>query len=76
MARESEAEAVGLDDIILAALERGLTMSDIRQMQLGQIVDFCAAYNERQRRAEREIENNDKPVKMKATQAQIDAFFG
>ena len=32
-------DAVTTDDIILAGLERGLTMSDIRRMQLGQVVD-------------------------------------
>lgn len=51
-------------------------MNDIRQMQIGQIVDFCVAYNERQKKAEREAEKNTKPAKRMATQADIDAFFG
>lgn len=51
-------------------------MSDIRQMQLGQLVDFCAAYNERQKKAEQEGENGGKPKKVRATQADINAFFG
>lgn len=28
-------------------------MADIRRMQLGQVVDFCIAYNERQESAEK-----------------------
>lgn len=28
-------------------------MADIRRMQLGQVVDFCIAYNERQAEAEK-----------------------
>lgn len=48
-------------------------MSDIRKMQLGQVVDFVIAYNERQEEAEKAQE---KPKKRMATQAEIDAFFG
>lgn len=45
-------------------------MSDIRKMQLGQVVDFCIAYNERHK----EEEEDDSP--RLATQADIDAYFG
>ena len=48
-------------------------MSDIRRMQVGQVVDFCIAYNNRQKRAEKQEE---KPQRRKATQADIDAWFG
>lgn len=58
---------------MLAGMERGLSMSDIRRMQVGQVVDFCIAYNDRQKRAE---EQEEKPQKRKATQSEIDAFFG
>ena len=40
----------------MAAMERGLTMSDIKSMQLGQIVDFTRDYNERQKKAEETAE--------------------
>lgn len=73
--RRSEAETIELDEIIQAGIERGLTMSDVRRMQIGQLVDFCITYNERQKRAEQQ-ENGNKPKKVKATQAQIDAYFG
>lgn len=62
-----------LDDVILAAVERGLTMGDIRKMRLGEVVDFCYAYNERQKDEEKKSE---KPKKRKATQNDINAFFG
>ena len=55
--------------ITLSALERGLTMTDIRRMTLGQIVDFVIEYNNRN-------EKDDKPKRVKATQADIHAFFG
>ena len=70
-------EPLTLDDIILAALERGLTMSDANTMTLGQVVDFCEAYNERQERAEKLAEQKqEKPRKRKASQADINAWFG
>lgn len=52
-------------------------MSDIRRMQLGQVVDFVIEYNKRQKKAERAAERA-KNVKhyRKATQAEIDAFLG
>lgn len=61
-------------------MERGLTMSDVRRMTIGAVVDFSIAYNERQeqaRKAEERCEKQkDKPKKRKATQADINAFFG
>lgn len=59
-----------------AALERGLTLSDIKKMELGQVVDFCIDYNERQKRAEKAAKQKPIPEKRKATQADINAFFG
>ena len=52
-------------------------MSDIRKMQVGQIVDFIIAYNERQKAAE-DAENRPQRRKntRKATQDDINAFFG
>lgn len=52
-------------------------MGDIRQMQIGQIVDFCIAYNERKEKAEKKAEREQKTgAKRIATQQDIDAFFG
>lgn len=52
-------------------------MSDIRSMQLGQVVDFVIAYNERQEAAQKaHSEQADKPRKRQATQADINSFFG
>lgn len=52
-------------------------MSDMRKMQIGQIVDFCIAYNDRQKEAEKQNEHDEKkPKKRKATQDDINAFFG
>ncbi len=48
-------------------------MSDIRRMQLGQVVDFVIAYNERQKEAEK---SEKQERKRKATQNDINAFFG
>lgn len=68
-----EGEAVDLDTIILAGIERGLTMADIKLMTIGEVVDFVIAYNDRMKEAEKE-EKKDK--KRKATQKDIDAFLG
>lgn len=63
--------------MILAGLERGLTMTDIRKMQVGQLVDFCISYNERQEEAQKRAEKEEaKSRKRKATQNDINAFFG
>lgn len=52
-------------------------MSDIRRMQLGQVVDFVIAYNERQERAEKAQKRAEKyGTKRKASQNDINAFFG
>lgn len=52
-------------------------MSDIRRMQLGQVVDFVIAYNERQKAAEKAQKHAEKHgTKRKATQNDINAFFG
>ena len=48
-------------------------MTDIRRMQIGQLVDFCIDFNERQKRADRETSGN---TKRRATQADINAYFG
>lgn len=50
-------------------------MEDIRKMQLGQVVDFVIAYNERHEEAEKK-QASTQPTRRRATQAEIDAFFG
>ena len=52
-------------------------MNDIRHMQLGQVVDYCISYNKRQERAEKQAKHDKKyGHKRRATQKDIDAFFG
>jgi len=52
-------------------------MADIRKMQIGQVVDFCIAYNEREMRTEKKHEYESKHgTRRKATQNDINAFFG
>lgn len=67
---------IGLNDIILASLERGLSMEDIRSMQLGDLVDFCIDFNNRDRDSQAAAEHQ-KQVKhyRMATPAEIDAFL-
>ena len=75
---ESEGEsAVTLNDVILAGTERGLTMTDIRRMQLGQVVDYIVDFNERQKRADKQAKVEEKRgKKRKATQNDINSWFG
>ena len=53
-------------------------MTDIKKMQIGQVVDFCIAYNERQKAAERaqKLRAEKHGTKRKGTQNDINAFFG
>ena len=52
-------------------------MSDLRLMTLGQVVDFCISYNERQERTEKAQEQDkEQGGRHRATQDEIDAFFG
>lgn len=48
-------------------------MSDIRRMQIGQLVDFCISYNERHEQPQKD-NSSEKP--RKANQDEINAFFG
>lgn len=52
-------------------------MADVRRMQIGQLVDFCIDYNDRQKKANAEAEKAQKQgTKRRATQKDINAFFG
>ncbi len=52
-------------------------MSDIRRMQVGQVVDFVIAYNDRQKQAQKAQKHAEKHgTKRKGTQNDINAFFG
>lgn len=50
-------------------------MEDMRRMTVGQVVDFCISYNQRQKAFEKE-EKRPKSIKRKANQNDINAFFG
>ncbi len=58
---------------MIAGSRRGLDWSAMRKMQLGAIVDYCVEYDNQQNAAEKEEKT---PTKRKATQADINAFFG
>jgi len=46
-------------------------------MQIGQVVDFCISYNERQKEADKAQKRAEKRgSKRKGTQNDINAFFG
>ena len=52
-------------------------MTDVRRMQLGQVVDFIISYNERTKRAEKKSKHEEEHGrKRKATQKDINSFFG
>ena len=52
-------------------------MTDVRHMQLGQVVDFVIAYNDRQKASEKQAKREEKRDKRRhATQNDINAFFG
>ena len=52
-------------------------MSDMRRMQIGQLVDFCIDYNQRQKDSEARAEREEKRgSRRRANQNDINAFFG
>lgn len=52
-------------------------MTDIRRMQLGQVVDYIIDYNERQKRSEKQAKLEEKRGhKRKASQNDINSWFG
>lgn len=55
--------------IIMAGIERGLTYDAIERMSIGQVVDFCIEYNNRNKQEKK----NDR---RKATREDYRLFFG
>ncbi|MDU1176273.1 MAG: hypothetical protein E6987_01560 [Peptoniphilus harei] len=52
------------------ALTRGLTLSDFKSMTIGDVVDYCIAYNN----ANYSNEDEDKDKVRKASQKDFDSF--
>ena len=60
----------------MAGLERGLTMQDIRNMQIGHVVDFTVDYNRRQKEAEDKAERQSKAKHYRlASKNEVDAWL-
>lgn len=55
--------------IIIAGIERGLTYDAIERMTIGQVVDFCIEYNNRNKQEK-------KSDRRKATREDYRLFFG
>lgn len=71
-----EDNTIGLNTIIMAGLERGLTMQDIRNMSLGHVVDFTIDYNRRQKEAEEKAEKRSKAKQYRlATKDEVSAWM-
>lgn len=67
---------IGLNTVIMAGLERGLTMQDIRNMSLGRVVDFTIDYNRRQKEAEEKAERRSKTKHYRlASTDEVDAWL-
>lgn len=59
--------------MLIAGQRRGVSWEAMQHMTLGALVDYCTEYDNQQARAEKETK---RPTKRRATQADIDAFFG
>lgn len=67
---------IDLNMIIMAGLERGLTMQDIRGLSLGRVVDFVIDYNRRQKDAEEKAERKSKAKHYRlASKNEVDAWL-
>lgn len=76
---ESErTDPVDIDRIIIAGIDRGLTVDDMKEMELGQLVDFCIEYNKRHDYDQdpQTGEEKEKVTVRKATQADMDTMWG
>lgn len=72
----AEKQTIDLNTIILSALERGLTMQDIKRMSLGHVVDFVIDYNRRQKNAEERAERQSKAKHYRlASKDEVDAWL-
>lgn len=62
--------------IILAGIERGLSLGEMRKLSLGQVVDFVVDYNRRQKEAEERAERRSKAKHYRlATKDEVDALL-
>lgn len=59
--------------LMIAGQRRGVSYDAMQRMTLGGLVDYCTEYDNQESRAEKKA---NKPTKRKATQADIDAYFG
>ncbi|WP_164995857.1 hypothetical protein [Miniphocaeibacter massiliensis] len=57
--------------IMVAATQRGLSIEDFKDMEIGQINDYIITYNNSYHSEEKK---KDKPMVIKATQADFDNF--
>lgn len=58
---------------MISAQRRGVSYDMIQRMTLGQLVDYCTEYDNQEKKANQKA---DKPTRKRASQADIDAFFG
>lgn len=65
--------------VTIAGVDRGLNLEAITQMEMGQVVDFAIEWNEAHKINDspgKGTKQEEKPKRRKATQADIDAFWG
>lgn len=58
---------------MIAGQRRGVSYEAMQHMTLGALVDYCTEWDNQEARANKKA---DKPTRRKATQADIDAYFG
>lgn len=64
---------ISLDEVTISAIDRGLSLSDVKKMELGHILDYFIEYN---RVHSIEDEEEEKPKKRKAQQGDWNSLFG
>ncbi len=57
---------------MIAGQRRGVSYEAMQHMTLGGLVDYCTEYDNQEERSRKD----SKPKKRRATQADIDAYFG
>lgn len=68
--RDDEADTVSIEKLLIGSISRGLTLEGVKEMEIGQLVDYCIEYN---------TQNDDEARgggTKAASQADWDKFFG
>lgn len=72
----SRNDYITLDTVLVGAISRGLTATEIRSMELVQVLDYCEEWNRMHEPEEPEKKRETNEERRMMSQAEINAFLG